>query len=344
MGIGPYRGVPPASTFRQPEYSTTPTRALPDAASIVVGAFAYRRREPPVAVGPTPHGRVASYAWEEYYAPLKVALGAIAQRLRADGWRTRVVVDDNALVDRAAAVRAGIAWPGKSGNVLLPGRGSWFVLGSVLTDAPLVRVDPAAVADGCGSCRRCIDGCPTAAIIAPGVVDARRCLSWLLQAPGSFPVAFREALGDRIYGCDDCQEVCPPNRRDDATERPEAGLAARAYVDLLDLLDADDATVLERHGRWYIAGRNPRWVRRNALVVLANTAPLAGHSPAELDARVETTLTRILAGADDVLVAHAVWAARRLGYDHVVPPLAAHPDASVREEYAAHVTRRPSRP
>ena len=121
-----------------------------------------------------------------------------------------MVADDNALVDREAAVRAGLGWYGKNSNVLLPGAGSWFVLGTVITDAPLPS--SSRLSDGCGPCRRCLDGCPTGAIVAPGVVDARRCLAWLVQAPGSIPEDFRPAIGDRMYGCDDCQEVCPPNR------------------------------------------------------------------------------------------------------------------------------------
>src|SRR5690606_2934259 len=120
-------------------------------------------------------------------------LGAVAAELTAAGWRARVLADDNALVDRAAAARAGIGWFGKNANLLLPGLGSWFVLGSVITDAPVVPTE-VPVADRCGSCTRCLEACPTGAIVAPGVVDARRCLSWLLQADGSFPREHRAAL------------------------------------------------------------------------------------------------------------------------------------------------------
>jgi epoxyqueuosine reductase len=173
------------------------------------------------------------------------------------------------------------------------------VLGSVVTDAPLA-VDETPVADGCATCRRCIDGCPTGAIVAPGVVDARRCLAWLLQARGDFPAEFRAALGDRIYGCDECQEVCPPNRRaaPPDVEQPEG-------VDIVELLSSDDATLLARHGRWYIADRDPRYLRRNALVVLGNTAR-PDDQPA-MDA-----LDRYLHHADPMLQSHAAWAAERI--------------------------------
>src|SRR4029077_12823585 len=156
-----------------------------------------------------PQGRVARYARDDHYAPLRAALWAVAHHLRRHGWRAVVFADDNSLVDREAAYLAGLGWYGKNANLLLPGRGSWFVLGLGVTDAPLPT--DTRVADGCGSCRRCLDGCPTGAIVAPGVVDARRCLAWLVQSPGVFPRDTRAALGNRLYGCDECQEGGPPN-------------------------------------------------------------------------------------------------------------------------------------
>ncbi len=292
-------------TYRNPERSTTPERALPGARSLVVGAHRYRRAdpEPPGA----PAGRVARYARHDHYADLRAGLAAVARRLAEDGWRTRVLADDNALVDREAAHRAGLGWYGKNANLLLPGAGSWFVLGSVVTDAPLTPA-PGPVPDGCGSCRRCIDACPTGAIVAPGVVDARRCLAWLVQAPGDFPVEHRAALGDRIYGCDDCQEVCPPNRTADRHRPPEPAPseAGEAWVPLIELLEAGDDELLAAHGRWYIPRRDPRYLRRNALVALGNSG--AGDDP-----DVGRVLARYVGGADSMLAEHAAWAAERLG-------------------------------
>jgi epoxyqueuosine reductase len=256
--------------------------------------------------------------------------------LEDHGHRARVQADDNALVDRAAAQRAGIGWFGKNANVLLPGQGSWFVLGSVITDARLPVDEP--VPDGCGSCDRCLTSCPTGAIVAPGVVDGRRCLAWLVQAPGVFPVEHREALGDRLYGCDDCQEVCPPNRRaarvDLTTDpRPVAG----AWVDVVGLLHADDAELMDRFGRWYIPRREPRYLRRNALVVLGNIGDGA-------DPSVERAVAVSLGSPDPIVRAHAVWAARRLGLHGLVEQLLADEhDPVVMEEVGRVVASRLSR-
>ncbi|MDP1819332.1 MAG: tRNA epoxyqueuosine(34) reductase QueG [Acidimicrobiales bacterium] len=314
-------------TYRRPEVSTDPGRALPDARALVVAARGYLT-DVPVADPVGRQARIARYAWDDHYAHLRAGLTAISEALRAAGWRTRVLVDDNALVDRAAAHRAGIGWWGKNANLLLPGLGSWYVLGSVVTDAPLPS-SSGVVAEGCGGCTRCLDGCPTGAIVAPGLVDARRCLSWLLQAEGEFPRAHRSQLGARIYGCDDCQEVCPPNRR--AEVRPPTG-AERPAAPLLALLDEADEVVLAWAERWYIPKREVRYVRRNALVVLGNIA--RGDDP-----DVVAILRRHLRHPDPLLRAHAVWAARRVGRGDLVDDpdvgLAHDTDPMVVEELAA---------
>ena len=293
-----------AFTYRNPDRSTDPQRTVVGARSIIVGAHAYwTEEEPPRTAGP--QARVARYAWVDHYAPLRAGLQAIVRRLKDAGERAVAVVDDKAMVDREVAHRAGLGWFGKNANLLLSGAGSWFVLGSVITTAAYEPAETVAP-DGCGSCRRCIDACPTGAIVAPGVIDANRCLAWVLQRPGSIPEELRTAIGDRIYGCDDCQESCPPTVRLGRRHRVPLAPDSRAWVDVLELLDADDATLLERHGHWYIAGRDPRWLRRNALVVLGNCAD-------PQDPRVALTLARYRHGGDSMLTEHAEWASTRLG-------------------------------
>jgi epoxyqueuosine reductase len=305
-----------AFTYRNPERSTDPARTVPDARALIVGARSYLRDTAAPATDIAPHraGVVARYSWEDYYEPLRESLERLADRVRAEGYRATVLVDDNALVDRAAAHRAGLGWFGKNANLLLPGAGSWFVLGSVVTDAPLparaAEPSPAAQPTGCGSCDRCLPACPTGALVAPGVLDARRCLAWLIEAPGVFPREFREALGARIYGCDDCQEACPPNRIElRRTRRLEpASPVAEASVDVVaDILEAsDDVALLDRFGRWYIAERKARYLRRNALVVLGNIGD-------GWDERTHRAVGAALRDDDPIVRAHAVWAAARIG-------------------------------
>ncbi|HYI61795.1 MAG TPA: tRNA epoxyqueuosine(34) reductase QueG [Acidimicrobiales bacterium] len=326
-----------AFTYRNPARSTDPRAVLPSARALVAGARAYGGGPPAAPTGPGPHGRVARYAWSDHYAALAAALEAVAGVLRDDGWKAVVVVDRNDLVDRAVAHRAGLGWYGKSSLLLLPGAGSWFVLGAVVTDAPLAPTAEGPEPDGCGGCTRCLADCPTGAIVAPGVVDARRCLAWVVQAPGAVPRELRAPLGDRIYGCDDCQDVCPPNRvelrrhRSDGAPVPEPASRDRGegpWVGLLDLLALDDDTLLARHGRWYIAERDPRHLRRNALVALGNVADPD-------DPEVAAALERVLAGPDDLLAAHAAWAARRLGRDDLLAALGPDRGPEVRAELAA---------
>ncbi len=295
-------------TYRNPDRATDPERALPGARSLVVGARSYRRqRSDDDESGPS--AAVAEYVWEAHYESLREGLDAIGERLRADGWKTRTLIDDNALVDRGAAHRAGLGWWGKSANILIPGIGSKVVLGSVVTDAPLTEVDT-PIADQCGTCTRCIDACPTDAIVANGVIDANRCLAWLVQAVGVFPREFRRGLGGRIYGCDECQATCPPNLLTDRKE-PAPITNGEAQVAVVELLTLDDDALMERFGAWYIPKRDPRYLRRNALVVLGNVA--------DGDAEPTQDLVRqYLESGDDLLVAHAVWAANELGCAHLI--------------------------
>ena len=311
-------------TYRNPERSTDPSRALDDARTLVVGALSYRRRAEPNETT-RPEARIGEYVWEPHYDRLRAALGEMGERLAADGHRSRVLVDDNALVDRAAAHRAGIGWWGKNSNLLIPGKGSRFALGSLVTDADLgVPGEPEP--DGCGPCRRCIDSCPTGAIVADGVIDSNRCLAWLVQADGVFPVEYREALGDRIYGCDECQATCPPNLAHDRSE-PAPTTTGTVTVDLNEMLELGDAELLDRFGTWYIPRREPRYLRRNALIALGNVA-----TPDDGQAR--SAVARMLASADPIERAHAVWTASRLGHDDLLDAVAADVDPTVRAELA----------
>ena len=306
-------------TFRNPERSTDPTKTLPSARSVIVGALSYSSSAVNT-FAQTPEkenkfsARIARYVWSDYYAQLRMLLGEIARQLVLDGHRAVVLADDNAIVDREVAYQAGIGWFGKNSNLLISGAGSYFVLGCVITTAELIFADK-QVEDGCGSCKRCLDNCPTSAIVAPGVVDANKCLAWLLQKPGIFDREYRVALGDRIYGCDDCQEVCPPTvryeRKIESSRLEILRKPAKQWASVAAILTNDDDSLLSEFGAWYIADRNPKWLRRNALIILGNIGDPSDDAVVDL-------LNKYLHHADPVLRAHAVWAAARLGLKHMI--------------------------
>ena len=284
-------------TYADPARATDPRASFPWAQSLVVAAHGYL----PVAGSPGPGspgtGRVARFATGDHYAPLRAGLGALAEVLEGAGHRTAFLCDDSRLVDRAAAVRAGLGWWGKNTMVLSPGLGPWLLLGSVATDAVL-PLDALMVRD-CGTCEACLPACPTDALVAPGILDSRRCLAALAQGPGVIPRELRGAVGDRLYGCDACLEACPPGRR--ALEAAPPGGAGR--VDLVEILAADEATLLRRFAHFYVPGRRARYLRRNALVALGNAGGEGAVGAA----------VGFLSGPDPLLRAHAAWALGRLG-------------------------------
>ena len=300
-------------TYRNPERSTDPTKTLPSARSIIVGAYSYSSSQAPEKTNEL-SARIARYVWSDYYAQLRQSLGQIARQLELDGHRAVVLADDNAMVDREVAYQAGLGWFGKNSNLLISGAGSYFVLGCVITSAELTAATQ-PVEEGCGSCRRCLDNCPTNAIVAPGVIDANKCLAWLLQKPGVFDHNYRVALGDRLYGCDDCQEVCPPTirfeKKSDISTVAMSVKQPKAWVSVAKILTSDDGALIKEFGAWYIANRDPKWLRRNALIILGNIGDAN-------DVLVVDLLKQYLHHADPVLRAHAVWAAARLGLDQLI--------------------------
>lgn len=164
--------------------------------------------------------------------------------------------------------------------------------------------------------------CPTDAIVAPGVIDANRCVSWLLQKPGVFPREYREALGSRIYGCDDCQTSCPHTQRWSVPVSLRTTL--RPTIGVEWMLNADDTTLMKECDGWYVHDRNPMWVRRNALVIAGNSA--------RPTAEIAAILARYLQSPEPVLRAHSAWAAARLGLTSLIP--VTDDDEMVREELA----------
>jgi epoxyqueuosine reductase len=229
-------------------------------------------------------GRMPRYAWRDPYAPLRERLEALADRLRAEhGGRATVFVDSNHHVDREAAIRAGLAFSARNTMAIVPGQGSFVALGAVVTD---LELEPAEelVPPGCGSCTLCLDACPTGALIEPGVLDARACISTSTQRVDPIPDAHADALEDRVYGCDICQDVCPWNVGP-ASRRSELEPDPAAWVLLREWLELPDDELLARHGHLYVPRRDPRYLRRNALIALGNAGGDEARALAEPFAR-----------------------------------------------------------
>jgi epoxyqueuosine reductase len=280
-------------TMARPEVSCHPEALLEGARTAVSAALCYwaDAEQPPPG-----HGRLPRYTWWDAYAALRERLNELGRRLGGD---YRVLVDANQHVDREAAARSGVGFYGKNTMLITRRFGSWVVLGTLVTTAELEPTPPLDA--DCGSCTLCIDACPTDALDEPGVLDATRCLSYWTQSSEPFPPEFREALGDRVYGCDICQDVCPWNR---GVEKRRAGEApppgAEPHVSLVDWLEAGDEELASRYERLFVPRNDPRYLRRNALVALGNSDGDAASA-------------RRYAESDDPLLReHAEWALERL--------------------------------
>ncbi|MFV2000285.1 MAG: epoxyqueuosine reductase [Acidimicrobiia bacterium] len=247
-------------TYREISMATQPKVSFPWGRSIVVVASPYLRDGDGRSRGRT----VARFAQDDRYTRLRLLLDAVARLLTARGFQAEAVFDDDRLVDRALAQRAGVGWSGKSTMILTPGLGPWVLLGSIVTDALIPPSEP--MARTCGSCDACIPACPTGALIAPGVLDARLCLSAVFQMRGDIPFGLRSLADGRIYGCDDCLTSCPPGDRVlDSVTPAVRELTPQA------VLSMDDHQLGRVTSHWYVPGRQVRYIRRNALVALGNT-------------------------------------------------------------------------
>src|SRR3954453_6516379 len=211
-------------TTARPEVSCHPERLLPGARTVVSAALCYYAPEPERPPG---HGRLPRYTWRDRYAELREKLDALGRALvRECGGSYRVLVDSNDHVDREAAAPAGVGFYGKNTMLITRRHGSWVVLGTLVTTAELEAAPPLDA--GCGSCRLCIDACPTDALAEAGGLDATSCLSYWPQSADPLPAECREAPGDRVYGCDICQDVCPWNRGVEKRRVGETAAAAEA--------------------------------------------------------------------------------------------------------------------
>jgi epoxyqueuosine reductase len=287
---------------RGEEKRCDPSLVLPGARSVVVVAMSYWQgeRADDAAVQ---SGRIARYAWgDDYHDVMLERLRSLNAVLTEHGGTQKCYVDTGPVLERDFAAEAGVGWHGKSTMLIDPKLGTWFFLGEILTtlDLPPDPPQPAR----CGTCTRCMTACPTGAITEAHRLDARRCISYLtIELKGSIPLEFRPLIGDRIYGCDTCLDVCPWNRF--AAVSREARFSARpavAALQLRDYLSLDDEQF-----RTLFRGSPIKRIKRRGL--LRNVCVALGNVGDETDL---PALQRAAADPEPLIAEHAAWAIARI--------------------------------
>ncbi len=311
---------------RQIEKRQDPRKILPNARSLVVVAMNYlcpdtdpvsgmRAGTPEDTPESTPRGKIARYArGDDYHDVMKEKLLALLRFVQDRAGcpvEGKVYVDTGPVLEREFAVRAGLGWFGKHTNLIHKRVGSWLLIGEILLDIELDQDGPSA--DHCGTCTLCLEACPTDAIVEPYVVDSRRCISYhTIELKGAIPLAYRAAMGDRVFGCDDCQDVCPWNRRAPETGHP--AFVARPWnesPDLIEMLGMTPEAFRTRFKGSPIKRTKRRGLLRNAAVALGNTKD-PGAVPALADSLDD----------DEPLVrGHAAWALGNIGGERALAEL-----------------------
>ncbi len=287
----------------------SPRSLWPEARSVIALGMSYAPAADPLALAEqTDRARISVYAQGgDYHKTVKKALKALARFIveRAPS-ELKVFVDTAPVMEKPLAQAAGIGWQGKHTNLVSREHGSWLFLGVILTSLELQPDPPASEGVHCGTCRRCLDACPTDAFLGPHRIDARRCISYLtIEHEGAIPNELRSAMGNRIYGCDDCLAVCPWNRFANAAAANKAFLPRAELVAprLADLLALDDASFREMFAGSPIKRIGVKRMIRNCLVAAGNSS----------DPSLESSIRPHLADPDPVISETAQWALAQLG-------------------------------
>jgi epoxyqueuosine reductase len=322
--------------------SANPKRATPNARAVIALAFPYPSPIPESSSqaeqfpspsgggqGGGPRGRIASYALgRDYHEVLNEQMQPLLTMLRERGYTAKTYVDHGWMLDRAAAARAGIGWLGKNTNLLIPGVGSNVLLAEIVTSAPLETDVPSK--KNCGGCDACLRVCPTGALVAPGVLDNRRCISfWTIEHRGIIPLDIRPLIGDWIFGCDLCQEICPVNARPAAPD-PNAlaafGPTIEARPRLEELLTLDEPAFRRRFRESALWRTRRAGLLRNVCIALGNVG----------DRESVPALAGALDDPEPLVRGHAAWALGRLGgaaaHTALERALSREADAWVRDE------------
>lgn len=285
-----------------------PSGVLDGCRSLIVMALPYSASRTHPGVG----GKVARYAWSgiDYHDTIHRSLRKIRKQFQEiyPGSNVRGIVDTAPLMEREVAEAAGLGWRGKNTLLLNKSRGSYFFLSCILTDVPLQRFEPEsgfapAQVDGhCGTCTACLDACPTDAFVQPAVLDARRCISYLtIEHRGAIPVELREGIGDWIFGCDVCQEVCPWNQRRGRAEEI-SDPPAWSRIEPASLFELDEDEFRRQFRKTPMWRTRRRGMLRNAAIVIGNTAPANGLAAIEIG----------IGDHDPIIRGACIWALCRL--------------------------------
>ncbi len=283
-----------------------PLSMWPDTRSIIMLGMNYAPdRDPLAALAEPTRGAISCYAQcSDYHDVVKKGLKRVAGALaQASGADVKVFVDTAPLMEKPLGEAAGLGWQGKHTNLVSREYGSWLFLGAILTSADIEPDQPEE--DHCGTCRRCLDACPTNAFPAPYQLDARRCIAYLtIEHKGHIPAEFREPIGNRVFGCDDCLAVCPWNKFAAAAHETKLqALDGNQSLPLADLLALDDAAFRKRFAGTPVKRTGRDRVLRNALIAAGNSR----------DASLVPIVRGLLDDASPLVRAMAVWALRRLG-------------------------------
>lgn len=265
-----------ASGFEEPDIDKRvyPDRLFEQPRSIIAIAVAYPSKliDPPKSEPGAYRGILARSAWGlDYHQALRNRLARLEAfiRERVPEARLESMVDTGALSDRAVALRAGIGWSGKNCAIISPQLGSWLYLGEMITNIPFEPDTP--IEDRCGTCTKCLDACPTGALVAPGQLNAQRCISYLTQTKGTLSEEFMLKIGNRLYGCDTCQIVCPENRGKNWTHHPELQPDPETVKPLLvPILQMSNKEFKRKFGENASAWRGKKPIQRNAIIALGN--------------------------------------------------------------------------
>lgn len=298
------------SGFEEPdiEKRTNPALLFENPQSIIAIAVAYpsKLKDPPKSEPGARRGIMSRSAWgDDYHKVLRDRLAKLEAwlRERVPDLRVESMVDTGALSDRAVAERAGIGWSAKNCSILSPELGSWIYLGEMITNVPFEPDEP--ITESCGSCTKCIDACPTDALVGPGQLNSSRCISYVTQTKGMVSDELMRKIGNRLYGCDTCQTVCPVNRGKNWTNQPELQPDTELVKPLLvPLLTIGNKEFQARYGRTSSAWRGKKPIQRNAVIALGNFK----------EASAVPDLIRVLEqDTRPVLRGTAAWALARIG-------------------------------